>query len=121
MKILSLKNLIAIACIIFSAVIITMGCKKESTDCTAVITVKKLYDTMQIVSYARVIIAPNYPDVRVEGLSNASGQFTQVFKYEGILDVYVSKKIEGTPDSLFGKGVVRLKPGETSYKTVFVN
>jgi hypothetical protein len=121
MKIFSLKNLIAISTIIICAVIVTLGCKKEPTDCTAVITVKMLSDTNQTVSFAKVIIAPDYPDVRVQGLSDASGQYTYVFKYEGILDVVASKLIDGTSDSLFGKGVVRLKPGETSYKTIFVS
>jgi hypothetical protein len=121
MKIFSLKNLIAIGTIIICAVIVTLGCKKEPTDCTAVITVKMLNDTMQTVSFAKVIIAPDYPDVRVQGLSDASGQYTYKFKYEGILDVVASKLIDGTSDSIFGKGVVRLRPGETSYKTIFVN
>ena len=121
MKIFSLKNLIAIGVIVLCAVVVTVSCKKESTECTAVITVKKLNDTLQTVSFARVIIAPDYPDVRVEGKSDASGQYTYVFKYEGILDVLASKKIDGTTDSLFGKGVVRLHPGETTYKNIFVN
>ncbi len=121
MKIFSLKNLIAISVVIFCAFVVTVSCKKESTDCTAVITVKKLNDTMQTVAFARVIIAPDYPDVRVEGKSDASGMYSHAFKYEGILDVYASIKIAGTNDSLFGKSVVRLKPGETTYKTVFVN
>jgi hypothetical protein len=121
MKIFSLKNLIAISVVVFCAVIVTVSCKKPSTECTAVITVKKLNDTMQTVAFAKVIIAPDYPDVRVQGVSDASGQYSYVFKYEGILDVLASKPISGTPDSLFGKGVVRLKPGETAYKTIFVN
>jgi hypothetical protein len=121
MKIFPLKNLIAISIIIICAIIIALGCKKEPTDCTAVITVKLLSDTNQTVSYAKVIIAPDYPDVRVQGLSDASGQYSYKFKYEGILDVVASKLIDGTSDSIYGKAVIRLKPGETSYKTVFVN
>jgi hypothetical protein len=117
MKIISLKSLIAISVLAIVAIIVIVSCKKESTDCTAVITVKMLNDTMQIVSGANVIIAPDYPDVRAEGKSDANGQFTYVFKYEGILDVYAYKN---PPDSVFGKTVVRLKPGEKSYKTVFV-
>jgi hypothetical protein len=123
MKIFSLKNLMAIGAVIICVIVVSAGCKKESTDCKVVITVKQLLpnnDTSQTVSYARVIIAPDYPDVRVEGKSDASGQYTYIFKYEGILDVLASKPIAGTPDSLFGKGVIRLIPGETSYKTVFV-
>jgi hypothetical protein len=121
MKIFSLKNLIAIGVVIICAVILTVSCKKESTECTAIITVKMLNDTNLTVSFAKVIIAPDYPDVRVQGVSDASGVYTYVFKYEGILDVLASKPIDGTSDSLFGKGVVRLKPGEKTYKTIFVN
>ncbi len=121
MKIFTFKNLIAICVIMLSAAIITVSCKKPKTECTAVITVKKLLDTMQTVAFSRVIIAPDYPDVRVEGKSDASGVFTYVFKYEGILDVVAAKEIIGTPDSMRGKTVIRLKPGESVSKTVFVN
>jgi len=120
MKIFPLKNLIAIGVVIICAIIVTASCKKKNTECTAIITVKMLNDTLQTVSFAKVIIAPNYPDVRVQGLSDASGQYRYVFKYEGILDVYASKPITSSTDSLFGKGVIRLVPGETSYRTVFV-
>jgi hypothetical protein len=120
MKIFSFKNLVAISSVIIIAVFITVSCKKPSTDCTAVITVKMLNDTNQTVAFARVIIAPDYPDVRIEGKSDASGVFTYTFKYEGILDVVASKKLPPTVDSLYGKSVIRLKPGESVSKTVFV-
>lgn len=119
MKLFSWKNVIVMVLIIVT-ILLVLACKKESTDCKTVITVKKLSDTLQVIPYARVIIAPDYPDVRVEGKSDGSGQFSYTFKYEGILDVLCSKKIEGTPDSLFGRGVIRLVPGETTYKTIFV-
>jgi hypothetical protein len=87
MKIFSLKNLIAIGAVVICVVVVMVSCRKEKTDCTVVITVKQLSDTLLTVSYADVIIAPDYPDVRVQGKSDASGQFSYVFKYEGILDV----------------------------------
>jgi len=121
MKIFTFKKLIAISVLIMSAALITVSCTKPKTECTAVITVKKLLDTNQTVPFARVIIAPDFPDVRVEGKSDASGVYTYVFKYEGILDVVAAKEIINTPDSMRGKTVIRLKPGETTSKTVFVN
>jgi hypothetical protein len=121
MKIFTIKSLIAISFVILFAGIITVSCTKKKTECTAVITVKKLLDTMQTVSFSRVIIAPEYPDVRVEGKSDASGVFSYVFKYEGILTVVAVKEIVPATDSIRGKTVIRLKPGETVYKTVFLN
>ena len=102
------------------ASLIFWGCKKESTECTAVIMVKSLTDTNVTIPFADVIIAPNYPDVRVAGKSDATGQFKNVFKYEGILDIIVTKVINAG-DTVRGKGVIRLTPGETSQKTVFVD
>ncbi len=119
MKKISFKSLITLVLAVSISGIVFFGCKKANTDCTAIITVKKLLDTMQILQYADVIIAPNYPDVRVAGKSDASGQYQKVFKYEGILDIQVYKAI-GPNDTLRGTGVIRLKPGETVSKTVFV-
>ena len=119
MKKISIKSLITLVVVVSISGMVFFGCKKPNTDCTAIITVKKLLDTMQIVPYATVVIAPNYPDVRVEGKSDASGQYQNVFKYEGILDIQVYKVIIAG-DTLRGTGVIRLKPGETVSKTVFV-
>jgi len=96
------------------------GCKKDSTDCTAIITAKYLNDTNVTLAYADVIIAPQFQDVRVDGKTDITGTFQHVFKYEGILDVIVYKPVVGTPDSVIGRGVIRLKPGETTLKTIFV-
>jgi hypothetical protein len=90
-------------------------CKKD-TECEAVITVKKQNDTSIVVSGATVEIKKE--DVYYTGTSDANGQFRQTFKLEAILDV-VAKKAD-TVDSLYGQTVVRLKPGETVYKSVFV-
>jgi hypothetical protein len=109
-----------IAAIAIVALLFVNSCKKESKECKAVITVKKVADTMQTVSYAKIVIGPEYDYVRVDGTTDISGKFSCTFKYEGVLDVLASKPIEGTSDSLFGKAVLRLVPGETINKTVFV-
>ena len=120
MKIVLPKNVFAILMVAGLFFLVFYGCKKESTDCTAIITAKQLNDTNVVVSYADIIIAPQYQDVRVEGKTDIAGIFQHVFKYEGILDVIVFKPITGTTDSLIGRGVIRLKPGETTLKTIFV-
>jgi hypothetical protein len=92
-------------------------CKKE-TECGSVITVKLQSDTNVIVANATVKI--HKEDVYVEGVSDANGQFRHIFKLEAILDI--DAKVAGTPpDTLYGQSVIRLKPGKTVYKSVFVN
>lgn len=91
-------------------------CKKD-TECEAVVTVKLQSDTTVIVTDA--IVQLKKADVFVEGVSDASGQFRHTFKLEAILDVYAEKP--GTPpDTLYGQTVIRLKPGESVSKTVFI-
>jgi hypothetical protein len=121
MKIFSAKNLLISGILILAAILIFESCKKENTDITAVVTVKYLNDTSVVVTFADIVIAPQYQDVRVEGVTDATGQFQHVFKYEGILDIVVTKVITGTTDSVRGRGIIRLVPGETVSKTVFVN
>jgi hypothetical protein len=89
---------------------------KDDPECEAVITVKMQNDTALIVSGATVEVKKE--DVYVTGVSDANGQYRHTFKLEAILDV-IAKKAD-TVDSLYGQTVVRLKPGETVYKTVFV-
>jgi hypothetical protein len=120
MKIFLPKNVLTLIIVAGLGFLVFYGCKKESTDCTAIITAKQLNDTNVTVAYADIIIAPQYQDVRVEGKTDITGTFEHVFKYEGILDVIVYKPIEGTPDSVIGRGVIRLHPGETTIKTIFV-
>jgi len=92
-------------------------CNKD-TDCGAVITVKMQSDTNIIVPNA--IVKVHKQDVYVQGVSDANGQFRHTFKLEAILDI--DAKVAGAPpDTLYGQSVIRLKPGKTVYKTVFVN
>ena len=91
-------------------------CKKD-TECIAIVTVKMQSDTTVIVSGAYVSL--NKEDVTSDGYTDASGQFRNTFKLEAILDV--DAMFISTSDTLIGKTVIRLKPGETVYKTVFIN
>ena len=110
------------------SVVLFTTCKKDK-ECKVVITVKYQgttpSDTIQPVSGASVKLwAHNSSDdfVKAEGTSDAAGQFTHTYKLEAILDVIATldtDTVVGT--TLQGQGVVRLIPGKTVYKTVFLN
>jgi len=91
---------------------------KENTECKAVVTVKLLEDTSKVVANANIRIHKQNVDVR--GVSDANGQFRHTFPLEAILDVYVVRKDTIGTDSLYGNAVLKLIPGGTAYKTVFV-
>jgi len=105
--------------IIVGFISLLINCKKD-TDCTVVITVKKQSDTSAVVPAANVKIFKG--DVKVTGVSDGSGQFRHTYKLEAIFDVYAAlpKQDSANVDSLYGSAVVRLKPGETVYKSVFI-
>ncbi|MDD3876373.1 MAG: hypothetical protein PHT69_07110 [Bacteroidales bacterium] len=96
---------------------------KEDKECPVVITVKYYHDTTIVVADADVLIQKY--NVSANGKTDANGRFEHTFKLEAILDVTAEK--DTTPagvtpplPSLQGAAVVRLKPGETVHKTVFI-
>ncbi|MFH0866771.1 MAG: hypothetical protein V1904_11290 [Bacteroidota bacterium] len=91
---------------------------KDDPECEAVITVKLQSDTNLIIPNATVEIKKQ--DVYISGISDASGRFRHTFKLEAILDV-TAEKGDTLGDTLYGQTVIRLKPSETVYKTVFVD
>ncbi|MFA4851232.1 MAG: hypothetical protein WC868_00080 [Bacteroidales bacterium] len=104
--------------IIFSSVIIAFimifsMCNKDE-DMPVVITVKMQNDTNIIVPSANVKITKGPKTTTIEGVTDAYGQFRHTYKLEAIFDVFVDK------DTLTGATIIRLKPGETVYKTVFI-
>lgn len=101
------------------ALMFTACDKQEETK--AVITVKYTTDTTKVVPYAHVRIEKY--DVNVEGQCNADGTFEHVFKMEAILDVsaWLDTSQTGTLTEMYGETTVRLDPGKTVYKTVFIN
>lgn len=92
--------------------ILFANCKKD-TECKSVITAKLQSDTNIVVSEATIKITKQ--DIYVEGVTDASGEYRHTFPLEAILDVSITK------GSLSGKAILRLKPGETVYKSVFMN
>jgi len=120
MKTLFYKTLLITGVIILISLLST--CKRD-TDCKAVVTVKYYHDTTLVVPEADVVISKG--DKREEGKSNSAGIFETTFKLEAILDIYAEKdtatQVYNPPiPPLTGAAVIRLKPGETVYKTVFI-
>ncbi|HNW98319.1 MAG TPA: hypothetical protein PKK00_07915 [Bacteroidales bacterium] len=101
---------------ILSFIVFSFSTCKKDTECDAVITVKLESDTTSVVPGALVELKKH--DVYIQGISDAAGQFRHTFKLDAILDVAAT--LNGTPDTLSGATVIRLKPGETVYKTVFI-
>lgn len=120
MKNLYFKSLLIIA--VVSLICLISTCKKE-TECKVIVTVKYYYDTTIVVPEADVLISKY--DKSESGKTNSSGIFEAKFKLEAILDVYAEKDTATqvytpVPPLLTGAAVVRLKPGDTVYKTVFI-
>ena len=120
MKTLLFKSLLIVA--VISLITLLSTCKKE-TECKAAITVKYYYDTLIVVPNAKVKISKY--EVMQTGLTNGSGVYNATFELEAILEVYAEKDtttIIHDPQLplLTGAAVIRLKPGETIRKTVFI-
>jgi hypothetical protein len=92
------------------------SCEEESTDCEAVVTVKYLGDTAMVVPDAQVILGKDFA-VRVDGVTDQNGEFRHTFELEAILDITASKD---TGMYLEGNSVIRLRPGKTVYRTVYI-
>jgi hypothetical protein len=98
------------------------SCKKEDTECEAVITARFLSDTTVVVPFASIIIDKH--DVYVDGMTDSKGQFRHTFDLEAILDVTASVDTSSYDTLVYyfeGNTVIRLRPGETIYRTVFLS
>lgn len=120
MKNLFFKSLLIVA--VISLVCLLSFCKKE-TDCKVIVTVKYYHDTTLVVPDADVMISKS--DVKSSGKSNSAGIYEATFKLEAILDVNAEKdtatQVYNPPiPPLTGAAVVRLQPGKTVHKTVFI-
>ncbi len=106
--------------IFVASVFVFSNCAKE-TDCKAVITVKFLYDTNFVVPNATVRLEKY--DINTSGITDGGGRFSTTFKSEAILDVFatIDTSTTGLFPPLTGTGTIRLKPGETVEKSIFVN
>jgi len=100
---------------VLAALFVFPSCEEEGGDMEAVVVVKYLGDTTQLVSGANVVLSKN--DIHVEGVTNGDGEFSHVFELEAILDIHVT---QDTGTILTGASVIRLKPGKTVYRTVYI-
>jgi hypothetical protein len=126
MKLSILNSFLVVALLAGFVMLVSSGCKTKDDEITCIVTVKYQADTNVIVPFADIVIGKDYDDVKVTGKTDATGMFTTTFKLEAILDVVASKDTNTTlhpPDEpvLTGVAVVRLRPGETATKTVFIN
>ncbi len=120
MRYLSFKKALLVA-VLLSGVLVLSNCTKSDPEYKVVVTVKYLSDTLKVVPGADVRIEKN--DREAEGVTDAAGQFTAVFKYEMILNVHASidTGMVGNPHLLSGNSTVRLLEDKTVYRTVFVS
>jgi hypothetical protein len=120
-----LKSLFVIVLLAGVVMLLAIGCKKDNKEITCVITVKYQADTLRVAPFADVVIGAEYDDVRIEGKTDATGIFQTTFQLEAILYVNASKDtntgVGPTEPVVTGVSTVRLRPGETVYKTVFIN
>lgn len=95
------------------------SCDKDE-EMKAVITVKYLSDTTQVVPFAHVRLEKY--DINVEGQCNEEGVYDHIFKLEAILDVraWLDSSQTGTTEK-YGETTIRLLPGKTVYKSVYIN
>lgn len=102
--------------VIITIISISISSCKEDTDCKVEILTKLYSDTNMIVPYAAIWL--HQKDIDVKGTANALGVFTHTFPLEAILNV-TSSDTTVTP-FLTGEGTIRLEPGKTVRKTIFV-
>ncbi len=106
---------------LIAIIALSTSCKKD-TECKALITVKYLTDTNKVVANSNVTVSKY--DVGSSGVTNSAGQFEVTFKNEAILDVVaVADTTSDTvrpPSFVRGTTTIRLIPGETVQKSVFV-
>lgn len=112
--------------VLTSMLLFYTSCKKEDKKCEAVITAKFLSDTNIIVPFASIIVGENiyHPDLVVYGVTNAKGEYRHEFDLEAILDVDAfvdTSSFDSLVYEFTGSTMIRLKPGETVYRSVFLS
>lgn len=106
----------------FVSLFLYTSCKKEDKECEAVITAKFLSDTNIVVPFASIVIDKH--DVYVDGMTDINGQFRHTFELEAILDVTANIDTSSFDSLVYyfeGTTVIRLKPGETIHRSVFLS
>ncbi len=102
------------------------SCEKEDEKCKAIITAKFLSDTNIVVPLTYITIGGGTydPTLVVYGITDSRGQFSNEFALEAILDVYAvidTSSFDTLVYEFTGNTVIRLKPGETIYRSIFLS
>ncbi len=121
-----MKKIITISCfsLPFLALFAILGsqtaCQKETTNCTAVITIDSAGNLP--VAGALVKLYPpkgNLSEAEASGTTNAAGSVTFTFSLPAILNV-AAFEVRSVNDTLKGSGVIQLQIGQTVSSTVYV-
>jgi hypothetical protein len=118
------KNLLFILLFAIALMLTNTSCKDE-TDCKMEIIAKLDSDTTVLIPFARVNI--DQGDIHIVGATDANGKYEHTRALEAILNVKVTDSIVIDSTAIpptyllrIGEGTIRLKPGETVRKTIFV-
>jgi hypothetical protein len=117
-----MKKIITTSC--FSLSIIALlaivgtqtACHKDSTNCTAVITVDSA-GSLPVSGASVKLYAPH--GISTTGTSDAAGKVTFTYTLPAILNISVTKAM-GTNDTLKGTGIIQLQIGQTISTTVTI-
>ncbi len=121
-----MKKIITISCFslpflaLFAILGSQTGCQKQTTNCTAVITVDSAGGLP--VSGATVKLYPskgNLAEAEATGTTNAAGSVTFTINLPAILNIAATKELSAT-DTLKGSGVIQLQIGQTETTTVTI-
>jgi hypothetical protein len=115
-----MKNLIIIIFISLMLIgIFISSCKKEDNLTKAIITVRELEDTTNLVPYAHVRLEKF--DVQIEGMCDENGEFEHVFRDVAILDVRAWTIDSVGEEVKYGQTTIRLEEDKAVAKTVLIN
>lgn len=118
------RKLLFISFFIMTLIFSITSCS-DDTDCKIEIVAKLFGDTTVVVPNAKVWIHQN--QTNVYGITDASGKYEHTFALEAIFNITISDSIlidtTTNPDTYLhriGEGTIRLKPGETVRKSIFI-
>lgn len=96
------------------------ACQKQSTNCTAVITVDSA-GKIPIPGTTVKLFAPhgNLAEAQATGTTNAAGSVSFTFSLPAIFNVVAAKALAPN-DTLHGTGIVQLQVGQTASTTITI-
>lgn len=110
--------LLFVAGIFISGMFFLGSCQKDE-EIKALISVKYLADTTEVVPFAKVRFSKY--DVNVEGTCDVFGKFEHTFRDEMILDVRAWEVDSLGAEVMYGETTIRLEKGKTVRKSVYIN